>query len=168
MHAIYSTSIHLLGCLWHLCCCWLALAGCRLIFNNWLSEKQNESRFVASGDYSGGKYSSTRLTSTMKSWNLIREAMHNISSQSTAQIFLSHKWVFTQLLSHKWFSHCCPWPEDQMETKWKLRLIWDLESQTRGWSPILCILTYLSGDCGAAYVKTIALHQRCTYAAPVK
>lgn len=74
--------------------------------------------------------------------------------------------VFTQLLSHKWFSHCCPWPGRSDGNEMKTEAHLGSESQTRGWSPILCILTYLSGDCGAAYVKTIALHQ-CTYAAPV-
>lgn len=66
--------------------------------------------------------------------------------------------VFTQLLSHKWFSHCCPWPGRSDGNEMKTEAHLGSESQTRGWSPITLYLTYLSvGDCGAAYVKTIAL-----------
>lgn len=129
----YSTSIHLLGCLWHLCCCWLALlAGCRLIFHNWLSEKQNESGFVASGDYSHGKYSQQGWHQLWSLETWIREAMHTISSQSTAQIFLSHKWFSHNYFHTNGFHIVVPGPEDQMETKWKLRLIWDLNHKLEG------------------------------------
>lgn len=84
----------------------------------------------------------------MKSWNLDKgsNAHHQLSELSS-----------DVLLSHKWFSRCGAW-SDANEKKTEAHL--GSESQTRGRSPVLCILTYLPGDCGAVYVKTIAPHTR--------
>lgn len=90
----------------------------------------------------------------MKSWNLDKRsnAHHRLSELSS-----------DVLLSHKWFSCCGAWPgrSDANEKKTEAHL--GSESQTRGRSPVLCILIHLPGDCGAGYVKTIALHP-CTHA----
>lgn len=122
--------------------CWLdLLAGCRQMFNNWLSVKRMSldlyHLLITMAEITLNKAASNR---GLRTW--MWEVMHTISSQSTAQIY-----SFSINGSHI----VVPGSEHHLETcrNEHLGLIRDLNHKLEV-QPSTLILTHLSGDSGAS------------------